>query len=125
MIVNQGYLINLQEFDEIINRLDNVIGENLNEGGVIDQRFNGALILINMLFEKNEKLSEQVAILSNNLNELDENFKLLNKRLNWYRTHHKRLLACHQNLRGQVESNVIALNLRIDELALDFEKLKI
>ena len=53
MIVNHGYLINLQEFDEIISRFDNIIGENLSEGGIIDQRFNGALILINMLFEKN------------------------------------------------------------------------
>lgn len=125
MIVNQGYLINLQEFDEIINRFDNIIGENLNEGGIIDQRFNGALILINMLFEKIEKLTEQVATFSNNLGELKEDFKLLSKRLNWYQRHHKRLLACHQNLRGQVESNVIALNQRIDDLALDFEKLKI
>ena len=70
MLLDQGYLINLQEIDEVINRFDSIIGENFSEGGIIDQRFNGALILINMFFDKNEKLSEQVATLSENFGKL-------------------------------------------------------
>lgn len=99
MILNPGFLIDIQELDEIIQGFDDAIATNSNNVGIIDQRFDEALILIDMLFEKNE-LSEQVDTLSNNLGEFKENFKLLNKLLNWYRTHHKRLLAYHQNLRG-------------------------
>ena len=125
MIVNPGYLINIQELDEILNHLNNIVSENLNEGGIIDQRFSGISILINMLFEKIEKLTVKVDTLSVELLKSKKDNNSLNNRVNWYRELYKKLLADQENLRAQVESNVIALNLRMDELTLNSANMKI
>lgn len=125
MIVTPGYLFNIQELNDFIQRFDESITSQLSEGGIIDQRFSGAHILINMLFEKNEKLSQQVATLDDKVRELKEATCFLKAKLRSVSKNQNELLESHLNLKKQVESNVIALNMKIDDLAKDFEKLKI
>lgn len=118
-------MINLNELDNILRVLDDTIASHLEDGGFVDQRFSGANILINMLFEKNQGLSKEMATLTDEVKELKSEAWILNRRMKIYMRNHKKLVLSHQDLKRQVESNIIAIHQKIDELALDFQKLKI
>ena len=81
--------------------------------------------MTNMLFEKIEKQTVNVDTSSADLLKTKKDNNSLKRRVNWYRELYRKLLSDQENLRAQVESNVIALNLRIDEMTLNFAKMKI
>ena len=119
------YLIDIDELNNQLQYFNEAISENLNEGGLVDRRFSGALVLIQMLFEKIEKLSSQLGGLSGKCRELQLECQELRRHQHWSRKHFNRLLRSHWDLRDQVEANHVALNRKIDDLVSDFEKLKI
>ena len=121
----KGYLIDIVELNNLIQYFDEAISENLSEGGLVDRRFSGALTLINMLFEKSERLAANMDTLSRKYRELKQECQELRRHQHWSRKHFNRLLRSHWDLRDQVEADKKALNGKIDKLALEFQKLKI
>lgn len=142
MLVTEGYYINLQEW----NQLQEVVAAQLYQGGEIDQRFAGIQMYMSMLVEQNNRLVEQnrqlkievervvednhrlnvdMAVLSEFVRDIRESTVRLTERVGGTKTEIRALSERHENLVRQVESNVVALHQKIDELALDFGKLKI
>ena len=142
MLVTEGYYINLQEW----NQLQEVVSEQFTQGGVIDERFSGIQMYMSMLVEQNNRLVAQnrrletevtpvvennhrlhvdMFVLSEFVRDIRESTVRLTERVGSAKAEIRGLSEWHKNLVRQVESNVVALHQRIDELALNFDKLRI